>query len=138
MEKHPIDDNKTDPFLDGWDEESLEAANIDEDKSWFSLAAKSTLLNGLWVGPANILYWLYSERFERPYYHLVAAAENISFEEMVVGLIAVEMFIMIISLFVVFSVVYAAKARLTIFTSIILFVCVTVIWNLIGFTLGLR
>lgn len=49
---------------------NTEAPESQEKKAsgnWFNSAAKYAVLNGILLGPLNIMYWFQSGRFENPY-----------------------------------------------------------------------
>lgn len=100
-------------------------------------AAKSSVLNGLWLGPVNIWFWFKNDRFEDPGYALAAEYDGVTLDDVILNTLVLEMGLMLLSLFIVLSIFYAAKAPKSIFVSIIFIVCATTLWNGLSYALNL-
>lgn len=108
-----------------------------EGPSWFNLAAKSSVINALWLGPLNMFFCFKSGRFEDPYYLGLAQAEGVDIDTVIGAVLALEMMLMFLSLFAVFAAFHASKARPTIFTFITFAILATVLWTGLSYWLEL-
>lgn len=104
---------------------------------WFNQAARSSVLNALWLGPLNIYYWFSSGRFDAPYYVNIAKAQGLDIDEVIASTLAFEMVLMVFSLFAVSAAFYASKAKSNSYTFILFMVCATLLWNGLSYLLGL-
>jgi hypothetical protein len=107
-------------------------------ENWFNSAAKSAVLNGLWLGPANIFLWFQIGRFdEYQFYALGLASGFTDIDEFTISIIVIEMLTMFVSLFLVHSIFKRFDAEDNFFTSVIFIVLGTLLWNIITFSLGI-
>ena len=109
----------------------------EEQNNWFSKAAKSSVLNSLWLGPLNIFLWFNTGRFEEPYYANMAELEEVHIDQLIGVIIIIEMLLLVLSLFTVMAIFFAAKAPTNVFTNIIIFVFATLLWIGLGILFGL-
>lgn len=109
-----------------------------EKRNWFNSAAKSSVLNGLWLGPANILFWFQTGRFDEYQFYLLGVASGYTdIDEFTIAVIVVEMLTMFASLFSVHSIFKFFDADDNLFTGVIFLVLGTLLWNVITFSLGI-
>jgi hypothetical protein len=105
--------------------------------NWFNSAAKSAVLNGLWLGPLNIFYWFQSGRFDDAYYAVEARLANTDLDAVIAIVLVFEMLIMLLSLFTVHAIFKLANAAENTFSWIIFLVLATVLWAGLSMLFGL-
>lgn len=101
-------------------------------QSLISKAAKTSVLNTLWLGPLNMYFWFSSGRFDQPHYINMARADGIHIDEVISYILIAEMLLLILSLFAVSALFARVRAEWNFFTSVIFLVCATVLWNGLG------
>jgi hypothetical protein len=107
------------------------------ERNWFNSAAKSAVLNGLWLGPVNIYYWFQSGRFDDRRYSFEARVNNTDLDTIILIVLVAEMLLMLFSLFTVYAIFKLAKATENTFTWIMFMVFATVLWTALGMLFGL-
>ena len=106
-------------------------------QSLISKAARTSVLNALWLGPLNMYFWFSSGRFDQPYYTNMARADGVHIDEVISYILIAEMLLLILSLFAVSALFARVGTEWNFFTSVIFLACATVLWNGLGILFGL-